>query len=145
MSSVDCKAKYIDRNHVKIAASANLSEPLHEIWVHVEPYYKFNRYTRIAGYIWENLCDWLAGKKSFILDYYGSRLMKFTNINHTCPYSGNIFGKIDNISIQAFAFPQILPSGRYFIDMIGYESDRSKVLSNLQIYFSVSDHRIEIV
>lgn len=145
ISHIDCNAKYIDRNNLKISISMNISRPIHDIWLHVEPYYKFNKYTRIAGHIWENGCDWLAGKKSFLLDYYAPRVLKYTNLNHSCPYTDYIFAKIDNISVQQFAFPQIAPSGRYYLDIYATESDRSQVLANLKVYASISDHRVEIV
>lgn len=145
MSHIDCKVKLIDRNNIKIDMSANISKPIHDVWFHVEPYYKFNRYTRIAGHIWENVCDWLTGKKSILLDYFGPRVLEYTNINHTCPYTGYVFFKIDNISVQHLAFPQIMPAGRYMVELFATESDRSKVLGSVQIYSSVSDHRIEVV
>lgn len=113
--------------------SANISSPIYDVWLHIEPYYKFNTYTRIAGYIWENGCDWLAGKRSFLLDYFGHKLMKYLSVNHTCSYSDYVFIKTDNVSAQEFTFPQIVPAGRYFMDIYITEGDRSKILGNIKM------------
>lgn len=148
MKDLKCKMKYIDRDHLTIDVSCNLTEPVYNMYLHIEPYFKFNRYTRIAGHIWENICDWLGGKRSsFIVDYYVPIIVNNSNLNHPCPYSGYVFIKFDNISMKTFAFPQILPTGRYYEDVYITESygSKSKVLINYKLYNSVSDHRIEVV
>lgn len=94
------------------------------------------------------MCEWLAGKRTmFLLNFYGPILQKYSSLNHTCPYSGQFFFKFDNISMETFAFPQILPAGRYYLDIYLTESDqsKSKILYNVKLYASVSDHRIEVV
>lgn len=135
---------------MKVDMRVNLSKPVKDIWVHVEPYYKYQTYVRIAGYIWENPCDWMSGKtKSIFLDWTLGLALKLpnihTNINHTCPFSGYNYFKFDNISVQQFAFPQLVPSGRYRLNVNLTESDRSKVLGGCVLYVSVSDHRVEVV
>lgn len=141
-----CLIKYIDRKHLKIDVRVNASEPVEDIWVRGRIYYKYNTYQRFGGEIWTNVCDWLAGKaRYFVMDWIVREMLKYTNLNHTCPYEDHVYFKVNNISVATFAFPQIVPSGRYRVDMIMTESDQKKILMNASIYFSVSDHRIEIV
>lgn len=148
VTDLKCTLKNIDRYHLKADISFNITEPIDNMYYHIEPYFKFTRYTRIAGHIWEDLCGWLAGKRtSFLSNYYMPILQKYSSFNHTCPYSGYTFIKFDNISMETFAFPQILPAGRYYLDIYVTESDRSKskILFNYKLYNTVSDHRTEIL
>lgn len=148
VQGLKCFVKNIDRYHLKAEISFNFSEPVDNMYLHIEPYFKFARYTRIAGHIWEDFCGWITGKKpSFFLNYYGPISLKYTSASHMCPYSGYYSFKFDNISMESFAFPQILPAGRYYLDMYLTESEqsKSKTLLNMKLYNTVSDHRIEIV
>lgn len=142
---IHCGVKYIDRNNLKIDVWGNISEPIENAWINIEPYYKYNTYTRIAGYIWENICEWFTGKKSFILDYTIGSILNYSNFNHVCPYIGYIYFKTNNISINTFEFPQLVPSGRYRVDFNLTEGDRKRILIHGKLYFSISDHRIEMV
>lgn len=117
------------------------------MWVHGAPYYRYNTYQRTANELWENLCGWFDGStKSYIMDWSVGRMLKYTNFNHTCPYlPGKVFFKVDNISVDAFPLPPIMPAGRYRVDITLTENNRTKVLGSAKFYFSISDHRIEIV
>ncbi|XP_037024080.1 uncharacterized protein LOC119065978 [Bradysia coprophila] len=145
-SAVQCRVKYIDRNHLKAFSSANLTEPVTGLWLRAAAYYKYATYQRISTEIWENLCDWIDGKRSsFFMDFLKSHILQYSNFNHSCPYSGFVFGKADNVSAQEFAFPEIMPAGRYRVDINVTEGGRKSLLLGATVYFSVSDHRIEIV
>lgn len=78
------------------------------------------------------------------MDWILPKMMKYTNLNHTCPYNGYVFLKVDNISLNDFAFPQLIPAGRYRTHISVQESD-DKILFNASLYFSVSDHRLVVV
>lgn len=145
IAHVNCQIKYIDRTHVKVDSYVNSTEPFHCI-LHALMWYRYNTYQRIGGQIRENICDWLSGrKKFFVLNWIFSQISEHTNImRHPCPLNGHIYFKVDNISIDTFAFPQILPAGRYRIDVTMLDSNE-KILYNLWVYFSVSDHRVEVV
>lgn len=142
-----CDIKYIDRNgNLKIDAWMNISKSIDNVWIHAVPYYRYNTYHRIANELWEKPCDWLAGTtKSYIMDWTVGRMLKYTNLNHTCPYVGRMYFKVANISMSNFPIPPIMPSGRYRVDVELTESDRKNVLASAQFYSSISDHRIEIV
>ncbi len=144
IAHVSCKIKYIDRHHVKVDSYVNSTEPFN-CTLHALMWYKYNTYQRIGGEIRENMCDWLSGKHNFfVLNWILRRISKYTNMNHPCPLNGHVYFKVDNISVNTFAFPQIIPSGRYRVDVTMLESNQ-KILYDMSIYFSVSDHRIEVV
>lgn len=145
VTQLHCKVKYIDRNHVKIDAWANITKPIEDVWIHVVSY-MFNTYQKLGIDLWENICDWLSGKKNSYIMYWGiERILKYTNLNHSCPFVGHVYIKANNVSMSKFDFTTIIPSGRYRLDFQVAEGDRRKVIGGSKLYFSVSDHRIEVV
>lgn len=84
-------------------------------------------------------------EKLYILDYLRPLAEKYTNMYHSCPYVGKILMKADNMSIHEFAIPQIVPAGRYRIDLNITEGYFGKTLVDAKIYGSISDHRVEVV
>lgn len=68
--------------------------------------------------------------------------MHYSNMNHSCPYVGLIFVKVENISINTFVFEQLLPAGRYRCDF-NLSTELKKPILMGKIYASISDHRIE--
>lgn len=109
-------------------------------------YHKFNGivYHKFPIDLWENLCDYLDDRsaKSYLLNWTVGRILKYSNMNHSCPYVGLLYAKNDNISIANFPFEPLIPSGRYRVDGAFTEADRVPQ-AEFQIYFSVSDHRLE--
>lgn len=71
------------------------------------------------------------------------KVSKFSNVSHKCPYDGFVYVKADNVSIDEFAYPDLLPSGRYRIDTTVFESNE-RILFNISLYFSISDHRLDV-
>lgn len=141
-----CRVKYIDRNNLRGHLAIHLRRPLSAAWVHGVVYYKYLTYQKIATEYWDDLCAWLAGEReSYFLDFLKPLISTYTNLNHSCPYTGLVFGKADNISAQKFIIPQIMPAGRYKVEANVTEGDRKTSLAGLTLFFSISDHRIEVV
>src|SRR5262249_2128104 len=116
VSNMKCVIKYIDRKNIKIDMWANVTKQIERIWAIALMYYKYNTYQRIAVNLWEDICGWFSGKtKSYIMDWTFGRVLNYTNLNHHCPYNGHVYLKVDNVSIDRFPFPPIIPSGRYRI------------------------------
>lgn len=145
ISDLHCEAKYIKRGFVRTYAYVNFSQPIHDCWVHFVSYYRYNptSYQKFPVNLWENPCDWLKGKKSWLLDWSVKRVLKYTNINHPCPYDGHVYFKADNISTNIFNIEQLIPAGRYRIDAFLTDGSKTNVLAKGQLYFSVSDVRVE--
>lgn len=119
-----------------------------ESWLHGVVYYKFNGlvYNKFPIDLWENICDFLAGKGiSYFMGWTLGKLMEYSTFNHSCPFkAGPMLVKADNISIENFPVEPLLPSGRFRVDADFTGGDRVPTAS-FQIFFSVSDHRLEKV
>lgn len=106
LSSLKCDVKHISRRHLIVDISGNLSKPLRGAYLHIMGFRKYNSYQRYGSRVWKSMCGWLAGKeKSFFLDWTLKRVPNYTNINHPRPYEGNIYIKINNISVDHFKIP----------------------------------------
>lgn len=112
LSAVHCDVKYIKRDRLRAYVYANISKPIHNAWVHYVLNYRYNRmtYHKFPVDLWESPCDWLGGKKSWILDWTVGIVLNYTNINHPCPYEGHLYFKADNLSINTFNIEQLAPS-----------------------------------
>lgn len=137
--------KYIDRNHLKVDAWGNLTKPVNSFKLRIRFYYKYARYQRVGGDFNVNLCEMLLMKANRhpVMEWYLGKLSKFTNFNHKCPYSGFLYARADNVSIDELVYPDMIPAGRYRIDTTVFE-DNDRVLFNTSVYFSISDHRIDV-
>lgn len=148
MQSVYCPVKYLNLTHVSVDLHANITEPVYDIWMHTVFYYKFNgiTYSKFPIDLWENGCDYLAGKSknSYILDWVLPNYLKYTNWNHTCPYVGLVFCKVASIHGKTLQFKYLIPAGRYYVDFVITDGERAP-MAKIQAFFSVSDHRLEKV
>lgn len=71
-------------------------------------------------------------------------IAKYSNTYHPCPFSGLIYAKADNVSVQHFILPQIVPAGRYRIDFNITEGQHGTTMIATSVYGSISDHRVEV-
>ena len=147
--SAHCVSKHISWDHLKADLDVKLSRPLPRIWVHAVFYFKFNGivYNKFPIDIWENFCDFVDGKreKSFYFNWLLSRLQRYTNMNHSCPYTA-IIVKANNVSIdEIFPFDQsVFPSGQYRIDVTLTDEYRVP-FANASIHGSNAEHYLEKV
>lgn len=147
--SIYCNIKHIGWNNLKVDLHGNLTIPTDDAWVHVVFYHKFNgiTYSKFPIDIWENLCDYLAGRreKTFGMNWLLTPVLKYANFNHPCPLQGLLSIKADNISIDIFAFElSLMPSGKYRIEVSFTGGDRVPGFE-YKMYGSISDHRLEMV
>lgn len=145
VSDVFCEIKYIRRDRFRMNIWANLSEPIHDAWFHFEFYYRYNptTYQKFPVDLWENICDWFEGKRAHILDWTVGKVLKYSNLNHPCPYIGHVYIRTDNLTTNDFPIEQLFPSGKYRIDVHFTDGNKSNVLVKSQYFFSISDYRIE--
>lgn len=118
------------------------------MWAHGVLYYRYNTYQKYAIDLWEDLCGFLNDKAHFMM-WIMSRLQHFSNLNHTCPYTGTVILKANNISVDKFRIEPLLPAGRYRLDLnltkLPRNNDIQNVYGMMRIFDSISDHRIEQV
>lgn len=102
--------RYIKRDRVRLNMYVNLSGPLYDAWIHFVFYYRYNgiTYQKFPVNVWENLCDWKKGTKSWILDWSIGKVLSYTNFNHPCPYEGQVYLKADNITANTFNIEQMV-------------------------------------
>lgn len=146
VSHLICEIKYVRRGIFRMHYWVNYTETISDAWVHMVFYYRYNptKYDKWVIDIWENLCDWVDGTyKSHILSWVVGPLLKYTNLNHPCPYDEPIYLKVDNISTDNFPIEQLFPAGRYRLDANITEGNKKNVLIKGQLFFSISDHRLE--
>lgn len=122
--------------------------------LHFVVYYRYNgiEYKKFPIDVWEDLCDWFSKKndaarikkKSFLLtEWILKRFSNYSNWNHTCPYENEMTIRAARFPISSIEIPQMLPAGRYQIDINMVEGDRKSIVHATKIFFSISDHRIE--
>lgn len=147
--SFNCILKHVSRTNLKIHVGWKLTRPVQSFWMHSVFYYKFNGITfhKFPIDLTEDLCGWINGTgKSFAMDWSLGKMLKYTNVNHTCPYVGPMWLKVDNIPEETLTFDNsLIPSGEYRVDYEMLESPASNPFLEASLYFSVSDHRLEIV
>lgn len=139
-----CEIKQISRRRLRIHFDANLTRPLRGAHIHTIAYYKYNTYQKWAIDIWEDLCGWLSGtKRSYIMDWSVKKVLNYSNFDRPCPLEGNLFLKLNNISMDKFPLEPLLPSGRYRFDVNLTDANKIDVVVMGKLFFTVSDHRIE--
>lgn len=141
-----CEIKYIKRNYLRFNAYGNLTKPIYDAWAHIVGYYRFNSitYQRFAVDLWGNICDVLSRRrKSLVYDLTLAKILPYTNLNHSCPYDGHVFVKVDNISASLFQLEHLIPSGRYRIDVTMTDGTKTHDMIKGSLYLSVSDSRVE--
>lgn len=142
-SIAKCEIRHVSRRQLRIWIDGNLTQPLYEARAHYILYYKYNTYQKYAIELREDICGWLNGTKhSYFMDWTVKKVINYSNFNHSCPYMGNVFLKVKNISIDRFPFEPLIPSGRYRLDFNLTETNKKNVFM-AKLYFSVSDYRIE--
>lgn len=140
-----CLMKHISRRQLKIDIQLNFTKPVHKAYLHTQVYFRYMTYQKFPISLWDDMCGWFVGKRrSFIMDWTLGKMLKYSNLNHSCPYFGHIFVKVDNISMDSFVFEQLIPAGRFRIDFNLTDEYRSKTPMFMgKLFASVSDNRIE--
>lgn len=123
----------------------NLTEPISSLRTTSKFFYKYNTYQQVGGNLNIDLCDLIKNsQRTTVMEFVFVKLSKFSNITHKCPYVGYLYGKADNVSIDEFAYPDLMPSGRFRVDSTVFEGD-DRILFNFSFYFSISDHRLDVM
>lgn len=147
-ATIRCDVRKISQQDMKMHMQMNFSEQLNGVWVHGVFYYRYNAhsYQRFPIDLWENVCAWLdkgAQHHSYFLKWTGQNVRKFSNLNHSCPYSGNVWIKVDRIPINSLVMLPFMPSGRYRVDLNVTNGYNKKPFMITKFFFSISDNRVE--
>lgn len=143
--NVKCDLRPIARDRFNLLIKCDLIRPIYTAHIHSVLYHQFNSlvYRKFMIDIWEDACGFLSGKsKAVLVDVLYRIISPYTNMNHSCPYTGNVFVSMKNFSTRNFAFEPLLPSGRYHTDIHLAESHEGSPFFTFKIYYKISDHRL---
>lgn len=126
----------------------NFSQPIYDMWMHGVFYYRYNShlYQRFPIDLWEDLCAWLGmgTEAQYILKWAGENIRKYSNLNHSCPYFGTTWIKVDRIPMNKLIILEpFMPSGRYRVDLNITNGYKKEAFMKTSFYFAISDNRIE--
>lgn len=73
------------------------------------------------------------------------KFSEYVNVNHACPFEPGIYYlKIKNVSLDVIDVPQIVPAGRYRLEVKIHGGCKGPMLLTRKFYFNVCDHRVEV-
>lgn len=145
VSTLTCDLKYLNNERFRVNFYTNATKPLDNIWFHFVFYYRFNptTFSKFPIDVWENVCDWIGGKaKAAILNFGLGNILKYTSLNHSCPYQ-EVYANADNLTSDSFIVDQLFPAGKYRAEANVTDGYKKNLLANIKLIFSISDHRIE--
>lgn len=138
----------MNRDRMRVHMEATFNRTLESIFVHSSIFHQFsnNEYRPFLLNVWEDFCGYMRGdKRNMYLNLLAPLFMKNINFNHTCPYHpGMYLVKFDNVSVSDLDTIKIIPAGRYRLELSYHIGFKGPFLLTHKIYYSVSDHRIEL-
>lgn len=149
VSYINCYVKTAGRigeNKVEVNFEGVAIKPLNVVNFHIVFNYRYFVYKKFPIDLWEELCGWLnKTRMSWFLDLSLANSMDYIEHdgNKKCPIFGNYSIKMKNVSWETFPMPQMIPSGRYRLDVNVTEANRKNVIVQSMVYFSVSDNRVD--
>lgn len=140
-------AKSISRGQIRADVQGTSNRTVKSAFVHYTVYYQFstNEYRQFAINGVEDFCGYMKGDKgNLIISRIYPDFIRFTNVNHTCPYApGNYFFKISNLTVNDIAPLMLVPSGRYRLEISAHDGFKGPMFGKVHLWGSVSDHRVE--
>lgn len=142
--TTNCSVELVDRNSRYLTVGCDLGDWTQDyIRTRTRLYYRFNGnvYRKFLVDIDEDFCKFMSGKfESPFLPVLFKAIGTNTNINHTCPYTGNV--TIRNLTISSlFVKDLIIPAGQYRFDVNVYDSKRNRTIIRPVVYFTVPNSR----
>lgn len=148
-ATVECDVRKISQQDLQMHMRINISKPVHAIWIHGVFYYRYNAhsYQKFPIDLWEDFCAWVdqgqTQHQSYFLKWTGQNVREFSNFNHSCPYSGSVWMKVDRIPVDSLIVLPFMPAGRYRVDLNVTEGYKKDSFMINKLFFSISDNRIE--
>lgn len=146
-TSFKCDLRPIARDRYNAFAKCNLTRPITTAHAHIVLKYRRNTFTyeTFLVDVWEDMCAFLSGSlHGPVLSHLYPNVAQYTNINHSCPYTGNVFISMKNISSKAGFIEPMLPAGRFRVDVDVAESRGKQPFAGMKFYVRVSDNRLKI-
>ncbi|XP_037941970.1 uncharacterized protein LOC119674886 [Teleopsis dalmanni] len=95
-----------------------LQTPVTQTHVQFTIWKKANGYKPFVINTTLDMCRYFEGKKNPFFDFFFDTWKKYSNINHTCPYTSDIV--VEKAPLNKFSTPTPFPEGSYRVDfMVG--------------------------
>lgn len=150
LKDVKFQWKMVAYNTITYNWTVTVTEPIDKLWIHVVLYYKYRTYQKYLVDVWVNVCAGFKNIEKFnspvgklLWDWYQKyRGNIIHNFKFRCPLFGNLESRLSRgFNISQITWP-LMQSGRYYADykLAHYQNGRSQM--TLQVYGSISDHRV---
>lgn len=134
-SSTTCGVSKTVRRSASLHMACALKKPVHRADMRLILYYRFLEYQQFMIDIVADFCGYMSGKvPSHLLDIVMPVILPISNLNHTCPYDGNVY--VNNFEIDDRIMDNTLfPPGQYRINLAFLTGKR--LIASTQIYVMV--------
>lgn len=113
ISNFTCKMQELSQDRWSFVFWGYLIRPWNDIRAHATISYLYGTKNMQLFNRHEDICGYLSGKvPSIYLDLANDYLRKYSNINHKCPYVGEIYFIAERIKLNDFFVRNLLPSGK---------------------------------
>lgn len=113
ISNISCILRHVAQERILLEFRAILTKPCNELRVHVKSYYLYEKGSHLLLNRWEDICGYLSGEvPSFLMDMVIDNIRKYSNLNGTCPFSGELRFKADRFPAVSVPTINIMPTGR---------------------------------
>lgn len=116
-----------------------LKRPLDIIYTRLVMHYNFGgTFKQFMINVENDFCAYMAGGSDPVLDMFMFNLRPVSNINHSCPYSGDIF--VDKyVYDKTFLDNKVIPNGQYRLDLTLFTA-KKKIFYFMQTFVTVPQY-----
>ncbi|XP_037913599.1 uncharacterized protein LOC119653139 [Hermetia illucens] len=138
IKNLTCRIKAMSRSRTAIFAEAFLMRPFDDVLVHMQIFKRNSvRYLPFMVNVTFFPCKYFEGSdNTFYAKFMINWINKYSNINHSCPYSDRIFA--DNLEPFAEKIPVFAPAGDYRLDLHFYQSNLKTLLASINGYGTIT-------
>lgn len=114
IANYTCQSYRVAQERLSVTIKANLNRTCDNIFVHVQLFYLYENDERQLLNKWDDVCGYFAGESpSFLIDLLIDFFRKYSNINHTCPYAGEIHVVAERLAVNEIVTRNYIPTGKY--------------------------------
>lgn len=108
-----CNYKRIGQESISLDFQGFINKTCDRLQVHIRFSVLYGDDERMLVNRWEDMCAYLNGKSNWFLDMTFAPFLKHSNMNHTCPYSGELRLHVDRITASDIPARVVLPTGKF--------------------------------
>lgn len=113
-----CHIRQVAQERTAALVQFFLIESCNEFEAHVKFFYLYSTEERLVFDKWKNICAYLNGTtRSLPMNLIVPKVLKYSNFNHSCPYSGEVLFKADRIDVSEMMIQNFLPTDKFRLDI----------------------------